>query len=80
MYLYVAQLIPCVLLITSSFDIYRQRCISIPGKIFASQTFSSQTESKPVDKYYFTWTTKGDRCYSKFKLQRAFIEGPYNMN
>ena len=27
-----------------------------------------QTESTPVDKYIFTWTTKGVRSYPKFQL------------
>ena len=34
-----------------------------------------QTDCRPVDKYHFTWTTKGVRCYLKFRLWRAFIEG-----
>ena len=25
-----------------------------------------QTDSTPVDKYHFSWTTKGVRCYPKF--------------
>ena len=27
-----------------------------------------QTDSTSVDKYYYTWTTKGVRNYPKFKL------------
>ena len=27
-----------------------------------------QTDSTPVDKYQFTWTTKGVRCYLEFHL------------
>ena len=27
-----------------------------------------QTDSSPVDKYNFTWTTKGVRCYPVFQL------------
>ena len=27
-----------------------------------------QTDSRPVEKYIFTWTTKGVRCQAKFQL------------
>ena len=30
-----------------------------------------QTDSTPVDKYNFPWTTKGVRDYHKFRLQRV---------
>ena len=38
-----------------------------------------QTDSTSVDKYYLTRTTEGVRCYPKFQLERAFIEGPYKL-
>ena len=34
-------------------------------------TREGQTDSTPVDKYYFAWTTKGFRCYPKFQLYRV---------
>ena len=37
-----------------------------------------QTDSTPVDKFYFTLTTKAFRCYPKIQSLRASIE--VNMN
>ena len=33
-----------------------------------SDNNEGQTDGTPVDKYNFTWTTKGVRCYSKYIL------------
>ena len=35
------------------------------------------TDSTPVGKYDYTWTTKGLRYYPQFQFYRAFIEGLY---
>ena len=36
-----------------------------------------QTDRKHSDKYYFTWTTKGVRCYHRYKSNKASEEGPF---
>ena len=40
-------------------------------------TREGQSESTPLDKCNFTWTTKGVRCYFEFQLWRIFLEGLY---
>ena len=40
-------------------------------------TREGQPDGTTLDSYYFTLTTKGFRCYTRFELWKASKEGPY---
>ena len=56
----------------------RMRDCEIKRFVLHSQNIydrEGQQGRTPEDKYYFTWTAKGVRCYPKFQLKGVVIEG-----